>query len=193
MNRRVDVFMKNALQWQEEFELLREIALKSGLTEDLKWGHPCYTFDNGNVFLIHGFKNYCAIAFFKGALMKDPDKILIQQTENVQSARQIRFTSLTEIKKMKKTIKSYMAEAIAIEKAGLKVEFKKTAELAIPADIVKTLKKTPGLATAFKKLTPGRQRAYILHFTAAKQVKTMKARVERCAPLIMKGKGLNEY
>ena len=193
MNRRVDVFMKNALQWQEEFELLREIALKSGLTEDLKWGHPCYTFDNGNVFLIHGFKNYCAIAFFKGALMKDPDKILIQQTENVQSARQIRFTSLTEIKKMKKTIKSYMAEAIAIEKAGLKVEFKKTAELAIPADIVKTLKKTPGLATAFKKLTPGRQRAYILHFTAAKQVKTMEARVERCAPMILKGKGLNEY
>ncbi len=193
MNRRVDVFMKNALQWQEEFELLREIALKSGLTEDLKWGHPCYTFDNGNVFLIHGFKNYCAIAFFKGALMKDPDKILIQQTENVQSARQIRFTSLTEIKKMKKTIKSYMAEAIAIEKAGLKVEFKKTAELAIPADIVKTLKKTPGLATAFKKLTPGRQRAYVLHFTAAKQVKTMEARVERCAPMILKGKGLNEY
>ena len=193
MNRRVDVFMKNASQWQEEFELLREIALQSELTEDLKWNHPCYTLENGNVFLIHGFKNYCAIAFFKGALMKDPEKILIQQTENVQSARQIRFTSLTEIKKMKKTIKSYMAEAIAIEKAGLKVEFKKTAELAIPADIVKTLKKTPGLATAFKKLTPGRQRAYVLHFTAAKQVKTMEARVERCAPMILKGKGLNEY
>ena len=193
MNRRVDVFIKNASQWQEEFELLREIALQSGLTEDLKWNHPCYTLENGNVFLIHGFKNYCAIAFFKGALMKDPEKILIQQTENVQSARQIRFTSLAEIKKMKKTIKSYMAEAIAIEKAGLKVEFKKTAELAIPADIVKTLKKTPGLATAFKKLTPGRQRAYVLHFTAAKQVKTMQARVERCAPMILKGKGLNEY
>ena len=193
MNRRVDVFIKNASQWQEEFELLREIALQSGLTEDLKWNHPCYTLENGNVFLIHGFKNYCAIAFFKGALMKDPEKILIQQTENVQSARQIRFTSLTEIKKMKKTIKSYMAEAIAIEKAGLKVEFKKTAELAIPADIEKALKKTPGLATAFKKLTPGRQRAYILHFTAAKQVKTMEARVERCAPMILKGKGLNEY
>ena len=193
MNRRVDVFMKNASQWQEEFELLREIALQSELTEDLKWNHPCYTLENGNVFLIHGFKNYCAIAFFKGALMKDPEKILIQQTENVQSARQIRFTSLTEIKKMKKTIKSYMAEAIAIEKAGLKVEFKKTAELAIPADIEKALKKTPGLATAFKKLTPGRQRAYVLHFTAAKQVKTMEARVERCAPMILKGKGLNEY
>ena len=159
----------------------------------MKWNHPCYTLENGNVFLIHGFKNYCAIAFFKGALMKDPEKILIQQTENVQSARQIRFTSLAEIKKMKKTIKSYMAEAIAIEKEGLKVEFKKTSELTIPADIEKALKKTPGLAAAFKKLTPGRQRAYVLHFTAAKQVKTMQARVERCAPMILKGKGLNEY
>lgn len=193
MNRRVDVFIKNASQWQEEFELLREIALQSGLTEDLKWNHPCYTLENGNVFLIHGFKNYCAIAFFKGALMKDPEKILIQQTENVQSARQIRFTSLAEIKKMKKNIKSYMTEAIAIEKEGFKVEFKKTSELTIPADIEKALKKTPGLAVAFKKLTPGRKRAYILHFTAAKQVKTMQARVERCAPMIMKGKGLNEY
>ena len=193
MNRRVDVFIKNASQWQQEFELLREIALQSGLTEDLKWNHPCYTLENGNVFLIHGFKNYCAIAFFKGALMKDPEKILIQQTENVQSARQIRFTSLAEIKKMKKNIKSYMTEAIAIEKEGLKVEFKKTSELTIPADIEKALKKTPGLAVAFKKLTPGRKRAYILHFTAAKQVKTMQARVERCAPMIMKGKGLNEY
>jgi len=185
--------MKTAKSWQEEFALLRQLAIESGLTEDLKWGHPCYTLENGNVFLIHGFKNYCAIAFFKGALMKDPEKILIQQTENVQSARQIRFTSLAEIKKMKKNIKSYMTEAIAIEKQGLKVEFKKTLELTIPADIEKALKKTPGLAVAFKKLTPGRKRAYILHFTAAKQVKTMQARVERCAPMIMKGKGLNEY
>ena len=185
--------MKTAKSWQEEFALLRQLAIESGLTEDLKWGHPCYTLENGNVFLIHGFKNYCAIAFFKGALMKDLQGILIQQTENVQSGRQIRFTSLAEIKKMKKTIKSYMAEAIAIEKAGLKVEFTKTAELVIPLEVERLLKKVPGLAVAFKKLTPGRKRAYVLHFTAAKQVKTMEARIERCAPLIMKGKGLNEY
>ncbi len=185
--------MKTAKSWQEEFALLRQLAIESGLTEDLKWGHPCYTLENGNVFLIHGFKNYCAIAFFKGALMKDLQGILIQQTENVQSGRQIRFTSLAEIKKMKKTIKSYMAEAIAIEKAGLKVEFTKTVELVIPLEVERLLKKVPGLAVAFKKLTPGRKRAYVLHFTAAKQVKTMEARIERCAPLIMKGKGLNEY
>ncbi|TRZ73477.1 MAG: hypothetical protein D4Q78_01390 [Streptomycetaceae bacterium] len=193
MNRRVDIFMKTAKSWQEEFALLRQLAIESGLTEDLKWGHPCYTLENGNVFLIHGFKNYCAIAFFKGALMKDLQGILIQQTENVQSGRQIRFTSLAEIKKMKKTIKSYMAEAIAIEKAGLKVEFTKTVELVIPLEVERLLKKVPGLAVAFKKLTPGRKRAYVLHFAAAKQVKTMEARIERCAPLIMKGKGLNEY
>ena len=193
MNRRVDIFMKTAKSWQEEFALLRQLAIESGLTEDLKWGHPCYTLENGNVFLIHGFKNYCAIAFFKGALMKDPQGILIQQTDNVQSGRQIRFISHAEIKKMKKTIKSYMSEAIAIEKAGLKVEFTKTAELVIPLEVERLLKKVPGLAVAFKKLTPGRKRAYVLHFTAAKQVKTMEARIERCAPLIMKGKGLNEY
>lgn len=193
MNKRVDIFIRNAPQWQDEFSLLRELALKSGLTEDLKWGHPCYTLDNANVFLIHGFKKYCAIAFFKGSLMKDPQKILIQQTENVQSSRQIRFTSLAEIKKMQKIINSYMAQAIAIEKAGLKAEFTKTAELVMPVEIELALKKLPGLAPAFKKLTPGRKRAYVLHFSAAKQQKTMEARVERCAPMILAGKGPNEY
>ena len=193
MNKRVDIFLRNAPQWQEEFALLRELALQSGLAEDLKWGHPCYTLDNGNVILIHGFKSYCALAFFKGALMKDPEKILIQQTENVQSARQMRFTSLSEIKKMKKIIKSYIAEAIAIEAAGLKVEFKKSSELIVPIVIEKELKMIPGLATAFKNLTPGRKRAYVLHFSSAKQAKTMAARVKRCAPMIIKGKGLNEY
>ncbi|MEI6812508.1 MAG: YdeI/OmpD-associated family protein [Actinomycetes bacterium] len=193
MNRKVDIFLRKATQWKEEFKLLREIALDSGLTEDLKWGHPCYTLNNGNVILIHGFKEYCAILFFKGALLKDDKAILIQQTANVQSGRQIRFTSASQIIKMRRTLKSYISEAINVEEAGIKVELRKPSDLIIPKDIQATLKKIPGLAPAFKKLTPGRQRAYVLHFSSAKQEKTRDARIERCAPMILKGKGLNEY
>ncbi|CAB4985720.1 unannotated protein [freshwater metagenome] len=193
MNRKVDIFLRKATQWEEEFKLLREIALDSGLTEDLKWGHPCYTLKNGNVILIHGFKEYCAILFFKGALLKDDKAILIQQTANVQSGRQIRFTSASQIIKMRRTLKSYISEAINVEEAGIKVELRKPSDLIIPKDIQATLKKIPGLAPAFKKLTPGRQRAYVLHFSSAKQEKTRDARIERCAPMILKGKGLNEY
>jgi len=159
MNRKVDIFLRKATQWEEEFKLLREIALDSGLTEDLKWGHPCYTLNNGNVILIHGFKEYCAILFFKGALLKDDKAILIQQTANVQSGRQIRFTSASQIIKMRRTLKSYISEAINVEEAGIKVELRKPSDLIIPKDIQATLKKIPGLAPAFKKLTPGRQRA----------------------------------
>ena len=193
MNRKVDIFLRKATQWEEEFKLLREIALDSGLTEDLKWGHPCYTLNNGNVILIHGFKKYCAILFFKGALLKDDKAILIQQTANVQSGRQIRFTSASQIIKMRRTLKSYISEAINVEEAGIKVELRKPSDLIIPKDILATLKKIPGLAPAFKKLTPGRQRAYVLHFSSAKQEKTRDARIERCAPMILNGKGLNEY
>ncbi len=192
MNRRVDTFLSKETKWREEFETLRAIALETGLTEDLKWGQPCYTLDGANIFLIHGFKEYCAILFFKGALMKDPKGILIQQTENVQSSRQLRFKSLAEISKAKKIIKSYLAEAIKIEEAGLKVEFKKPTDFEIPKEISTQIKKIPGLSVAFKKLTPGRQRAYVLHFSSAKQLKTLEARIAKCAPGILAGKGLNE-
>ncbi|HEY4899097.1 MAG TPA: DUF1801 domain-containing protein [Candidatus Nanopelagicaceae bacterium] len=192
MNPRVDTFIKKSPKWRQEFEELRKVSLASGLAEDLKWGQPCYTLNNKNVFLFHGFKEYCAILFFKGALMSDPKGILIRQTENVQSSRQVRFTSVQEIVKLKKTLKSYISEAIDVEEAGLQVVFKKPAELVITKEIQGAMKKIPGLTAAFKKLTPGRQRAYILHFDAAKQEKTRVSRVEKSAPLIFKGKGLNE-
>jgi len=192
MNRRVDVFIKSAKQWQGEFKALREMALASGLTEDLKWGHPCYTLDGSNVFLIHGFKEYCAILFMNGAIMKDPKKLLIAQTKNVQAARQLRFTNLAEITKKKAVIKSYIKEAIALEEAGVKVPVKKAADFAVPKEITAKIKDHPGLAVAFKKLTPGRQRAYVLHFSAAKQEKTLEARITKSVPAILKGKGLNE-
>ena len=192
MNRRVDVFIKSAKQWQGEFKALREMALASGLTEDLKWGHPCYTFDGSNVFLIHGFKEYCAILFMNGAIMKDPKKLLIAQTKNVQAARQLRFTNLAEITKKKAVIKSYIKEAIALEETGVKVPVKKAADFAVPKEITAKFKDHPGLAVAFKKLTPGRQRAYVLHFSAAKQEKTLEARITKSVPAILKGKGLNE-
>ena len=192
MNKRVDVAISQLTKWQAETKALRKIALDSGLTEELKWGQPCYALDGKNVFLIHGFKNYCAILFMKGALMKDPKKILIQQTENVQSARQIRFTSLAQVKSSTATIKKYLNEAIAIEESGVQVPMKKAADFAIPEEISKVLKKTTGLLPAFKKLTPGRQRAYLLHFTSAKQEATRLARVEKCAPKILAGKGLND-
>jgi len=191
-NKRVDVFFKNEKRWRAELEELRAIALTTDLTEDLKWMHPCYTLDNANVFLLHGFKEYCAVLFMKGVLMKDPQGILIQQTANVQAGRQIRFTSLEEIIKLKKTIKSYMNEAIAIEESGGQVPVKKSQDFEVPQEIVAKLKKHPGLLVAFNKLSPGRRRAYVLHFTAAKQEKTVDSRIEKALPAILKGKGLNE-
>ena len=191
-NKRVDVFFKNEKRWPAELEELRAIALTTDLTEDLKWMHPCYTLDNANVFLLHGFKEYCAVLFMKGVLMKDPKGILIQQTANVQAGRQIRFTSLEEIIKLKKTIKSYMNEAIVIEESGVQVPVKKSQDFEVPQEIVAKLKKHPELLAAFNKLTPGRRRAYVLHFMASKQEKTVDSRIEKALPAILKGKGLNE-
>ena len=176
--------------WQAELAALRVLVLEAGLTEDCKWGVPCYTFEKGNVVLIHSFKDYCALLFFKGALLKDPKGILIQQTENVQSARQLRFTDVREITKLKATIKAYLQEAIAVEKAGLKVSMKPTAKFAMPDEFQAKLDTSPALKTAFEALTPGRQRAYLLHFAAAKQAKTREARIEKCTPQILNGKGL---
>ena len=192
MNKRVDVAISQLTKWQAETKALRKIALETGLTEELKWGQPCYALDGKNLFLIHSFKNYVAILFMKGALMKDPKKILIQQTENVQSARQIRFTTLAEVKSSTAVIEKYMKEAIAVEESGAQVPTKKAADFEIPAEIVKALKKSTGLLPAFKKLTPGRQRAYILHFTSAKQEATRISRIEKVTPKILAGKGLND-
>lgn len=191
-NPKVDAFLGRAKNWQKEFGALREIALASNLTEDLKWGQPCYTLENTNIVLIHGFKEYCAFLFFKGALLKDPNNILVQQTENVQAARQIRFTSVQQIEKMKTTLKAYIREAIEIEKSGLTVEFKKTDEFAVPEEFQRQLDETPGLKDAFEALTPGRQRGYLLHFSSAKQSKTREARIEKCIPMIFDGLGLND-
>jgi len=192
MNKRVDVAISQLTKWQAETKALRKIALETGLTEELKWGQPCYTLDGKNVFLIHSFKNYFAILFMKGVLMKDPKKILVQATENVQSARQIRFTTLAEVKTSAAVIKKYLNEAITVEESGAQVPMKKAADFEIPAEIVKMLKKTTGLLPAFKKLTPGRQRAYILHFTSAKQEATRISRIEKVTPKILAGKGLND-
>ena len=172
--------------------LLREICLASGLTEDYKWMHPCYTFQGKNIVLIHGFKEYCALLFHKGALLKDTDNILIQQTENVQSARQLRFTDAEEIIGLKTTINAYIFEAIEVEKAGLEVKMKKTSEFKIPDEFKKTLDDDPDLKAAFKALTPGRQRGYLLYFSQAKQLRTRVARIEKCIPKILEGKGLND-
>ena len=192
MNPKVDAYLSRAKKWQKEFEKLRSIVLDCGLTEELKWGNPCYTFEERNIVLIHGFKEYCALLFFKGALLHDANKILVQQTENVQSARQIRFTDVKEIVKMEPALKAYVYEAIEVEKAGLKVNFKKTTELEIPEEFQKKLNTTRGLKTAFKALTPGRQRAYLLYFSAPKQSKTRTARVEKSIPQILDGKGLDD-
>ena len=192
MNPKVDFYFSKAKKWQEEFEKLRMIILDCGLTEELKWGVPCYTFEKRNIVLIHGFKEYCALLFFKGALLKDPKGILIQQTENVQAARQIRFTNVREIVKMKPILKAYIYEAIEVEKAGLKVNFKKTTEFTIPEEFQNKLDKSKALKKAFDALTPGRQRAYLLHFSAPKQSKTRESRVEKCMQQILNGKGLND-
>ena len=188
----VDAIVANAKSWQGEFEKLREIALGCELTEALKWGQPCYTLGKANVVLIHGFKEYCAFLFFKGALLKDPKGILVQQTENVQAARQVRFTSAQQIEKMKSTLKTYIREAIEIEKAGLSVQFKKTEEFSVPEEFQQKLDESPDLKEAFEALTPGRQRAYLLHFSSARQSKTRESRIEKCIPQILDGLGLND-
>ena len=190
-NPKVDFFFRKG-KWQEEYEKLRAIILETGLAEELKWGCPCYTFEKTNIVLIHGFKEYCALLFFKGALLKDPNGILIQQTENVQSARQIRFTNAQEIRKLKTTLKSYIQEAIAVEKAGLKVNLKKTSEFKMPDEFKDKLSRDANLKKAFNSLTPGRQRAYLLYFSSPKQSKTREARIEKSVPQILKGKGLND-
>jgi len=192
MNPKVDWFFDKATKWQKEYEKLRTILLDCGLTEELKWGCPCYTFEKRNIVLIHGFKEYCALLFFKGALLNDANGVLIQQTKNVQSARQVRFTNIREIVKMDRILKSYLYEAIEVEKAGLKVKLKKTSDYKIPEEFQKKLNKTPALKTAFDALTPGRQRAYIFYFSQPKQSKTRESRVEKYTKQILNGKGLED-
>jgi uncharacterized protein YdeI (YjbR/CyaY-like superfamily) len=192
MNPKVDGFIRKSKKWKAEYEKMREIVLDCGLTEDFKWMHPCYTLDGKNVVLIHGFKEYCAFLFHKGALLKDPHDILIQQTKNVQAARQIRFTNVQEIVEMESILKAYVEEAVEVEKAGLEVDFKKTTEFAIPEEFQVKLDENPVLKETFEALTPGRQRAYLLHFSGAKQSKTRESRVEKCIPLILDGIGLND-
>ena len=192
MNPKVDFFFDKAKQWQKEFEKLRAIALETELVEDLKWGCPCYTYEGKNIFLIHGFKEYCALLFFKGALMKDPENILIQQTENVQSARQIRFTDLQQIVDLEKVLQNYIFEAVEVEESGVKIEMKKTKEFEMPEEFQQKLDENSALKEAFKALTPGRQRAYLLYFSSAKQSKTRESRIEKYIPEILNGKGLND-
>jgi uncharacterized protein YdeI (YjbR/CyaY-like superfamily) len=192
MNPKVDWFFTKATKWQEEYEQLRAITLACGLTEELKWGCPCYTFQKNNIVLIHGFKEYCALLFMKGALLKNDKGILIQQTENVQSARQIRFTSLNEIIELETILKNCIYEAIEVEKAGLKVELKKTTDYKIPEEFQIVLDEMSDLKTAFEALTPGRQKAYLFHFSAPKQAKTREARIEKYIPKILIGKGLED-
>ena len=191
MNPRVDVFMKKTTTWHDEYEVLRELALATGLDEDLKWGQPCYTLDGKNIFLLHSFKEYIAVFFMKGVVMKDPKSILIQQTPNVQAGRQIRFKNLEETVKAKKVIKAYMAEAIAVEEAGIEVPMKKAAPVEIPKDIAAAMKKIPGLPSAFKKLTPSCQKEYMLYFDGAKKEETRISRVEKYAEKILSGKRMN--
>jgi uncharacterized protein YdeI (YjbR/CyaY-like superfamily) len=192
MNPKVDEFLSKAKKWKEEYEKLRNIVLDCELTEEFKWMHPCYTFEKKNIVLIHGFKEYCALLFHKGALLQDVHGILIQQTENVQAARQIRFTNVQEIVEMETILKAYIYEAIEVEKAGLEVNFKKNTEFIIPEDLQNKFDEIPALKTAFEALTPGRQRAYILYFSQPKQSKTRQSRVEKCMQQILNGKGLND-
>jgi uncharacterized protein YdeI (YjbR/CyaY-like superfamily) len=192
MNPKADFYFDKAKTWREEIYKLRTIVLDTGLDEELKWGCPCYTFEKTNIVLIHVFKEYCALLFFKGALLNDPKGILIQQTKNVQAARQIRFTNLKEIVSQKNALKSYIYEAIEVEKAGLKVELKKTTEFSMPEEFQNKLNKNKALKKAFDALTPGRQRGYLLHFSAPKQSATRESRIEKSIPEIMKGKGLND-
>ena len=192
MNPKVDFYFRKADQWQAEFQKLRTIILDCDLTEELKWGHPCYTLEGNNIVLMHGFKEYCALLFMKGALMQDPNGILVQQTENVQSARQIRFTSLQEIVALETALKAYVAEAVRVEKAGLKVEFKQPEDFPFPEEFIDKLEEVPGLQDAFEALTPGRQRGYLLYFSKAKQSKTRVSRIEKYVSHILDGKGIND-
>ncbi|MDF2650629.1 MAG: hypothetical protein K0Q73_6434 [Paenibacillus sp.] len=192
MNPKVDEFLNKARKWKEEYEKLRTIVLDCELTEEFKWMHPCYTFQNKNIVLIHGFKEYCALLIHKGALLKDHHGILIQQTENVQAARQIRFTNVQEIVEMETILKAYIYEAIEVEKAGLEVNFKKNTEFIISEEFQNKLDEIPALKTAFEALTPGRQRAYLLYFSEPKQSKTRESRVEKSMQQILSGKGLND-
>lgn len=191
-NPKVEFYFQKADKWKAEVKALRAIALSCKLTEELKWGHPCYSLEGSNVVLIHDFKEYCAFLFFKGALLKDPKGILIQQTRNVQAARQIRFTNARDIAKLASTLKSYIREAVDVEKSGAKVAFKKTREFPLVDEFRIRMQGMPALKTAFEALTPGRQRAYLLYFSSAKQSQTREARVEKCIPLILDGLGLDD-
>jgi len=191
-NPRVEFYFTKTRKWQEELERLRTIVLACGLTEELKWGVPCYTFQKRNIVLIHVFKEYCALLLFKGALLKDAKGMLVQQTENVQAARQIRFTNAREIVKKKPILKAYIKEAIEVEKSGLKVNYKKTNDFKTPEEFQNSLAEVPALKTAFEALTPGRQRAYLLYFSSPKQSRTRQARVAKCLPQILNGRGLND-
>ncbi|HMF69844.1 MAG TPA: YdeI family protein [Flavitalea sp.] len=194
MNPKVDFYFSKAKKWEEELEQLRTIVLDCGLTEELKWGVPCYTLQKSNIVLIHVFKEYCALLFFKGALLNDPNGILVQQTKNVQAARQLRFTNVREIVELEPIVKAYIYEAIEVEKAGLKVNFKKTTDFIIPEEFKNKLSAKGGktLKTAFDALTPGRQRAYIFYFSQPRQSKTRESRIEKCMQKILNGKGLDD-
>ncbi|MET4082039.1 uncharacterized protein YdeI (YjbR/CyaY-like superfamily) [Pedobacter sp. UYP30] len=192
MNPTVNWFFEKSTKWQDAYQELRAIVLSCNLAEELKWGCPCYTYNKNNAVLIHGFKDYCALLFMKGAIMNDPKNILVQQTENVQSARQIRFTNLDEIIEQRAVIKSYIENAIEVEKSGAKIEMKKTTEYKIPEEFQTALDEISGLTTAFKKLTPGRQRGYLLYFSSAKQSKTRNERIEKYLQKILEGKGLDD-
>ncbi|MBC2347414.1 hypothetical protein HBP72_13910 [Listeria welshimeri] len=192
LNPKVDAFLSKPSTWQTEFKALREIAITFELEEEFKWGKPCYAFDGKNIFLIHGFKNYCALLFMKGALLRDPDNILVQQTENVQAARQIRFTNLQEILDQKEILKMYIQNAMEVEKAGLEVELKPREETPIPEELLLKFEELPALKTAFEALTPGRQKAYLLYFAAPKQSKTRVSRIEKYEATILDGLGLND-
>ncbi|WP_340153809.1 DUF1801 domain-containing protein [uncultured Marivirga sp.] len=192
MNQKVNWFFDKDTTWQKEYKKLRAIIIDCGLTEELKWGCPCYTYKGNNIVLIHGFKDYCALLFHKGVLLNDSDKLLIQQTENVQSARQIRFTSIDKINELEQTIRAYVFEAVEVEKAGLEVKMKKTSEYEKPEELEQSFNEDPNFKTAFDSLTPGRQRGYLLHFSEAKQSKTRTSRIEKAKPKIFDGKGHNE-
>ncbi len=192
MNPQVDGYLRKAKKWQEETEKLRTIILGCPLTEEMKWGKPCYTLEKKNIVLIQGFKEYCALLFFKGALLKDPDGLLVKPGENTQSGRQLRFTSVRQIVQMKPLVKAYIDAAIAVEQSGLKVKLKKTTDFALPEELQAQFDELPALKAAFEALTPGRQRAYLLHFAAPKQSKTRTSRIEKCVRQILSGKGLND-
>ncbi|MBS0659305.1 MAG: YdeI/OmpD-associated family protein [Verrucomicrobia bacterium] len=188
----VDRYMREEKKWPAEFAALRRLVQSHPLVEDFKWGHPCYTFEGRNVVLLHGFKHYCAILFCKGALLQDPAGILVQQTANVQAARQVRFKSVAEVQAQSEVLRAYLEEAIAVERAGREVEYKDTSEFARPAELEQRLHESPKLRAAFDALTPGRQRGYLLHFAAAKLAQTRLARIDKCTPQILAGKGLRD-